>query len=92
MRCRRILAACFMTSVTLSAAAPGAIAQANCDLYGKLALSQQQQNEELKCGFTGSAWSPDLKTHKDWCASVSPDRWKVELQNRQQQLDACKSK
>jgi hypothetical protein len=51
-----------MTSVTLSAAAPGAIAQANCDLYGKLALGQQQQNEELKCGFTGSAWSPDLKT------------------------------
>jgi hypothetical protein len=92
MRCRRLLAACFVTSVTLSAAAPGAIAQANCDLYGKLALGQQQQNEELKCGFTGSAWSPDLKTHKDWCASVSPDRWKVELQNRQQQLDACKSK
>jgi hypothetical protein len=80
-----------VASVALSAA-PVALAQANCDLYGKLALGQQQQNEELKCGFTGPAWSPDLKAHKDWCASVGPDQWKVELQSRQQQLDACKSK
>ena len=92
MRWWRLLAACFVTSIALSASASRVFAQANCDLYGKLALGQQQQNEDLKCGFTGPAWSPDLKAHKDWCASVGPDEWKAELQNRQQQLDACKSK
>lgn len=67
-------------------------AQASCDVYGKLALEQQQENVELKCGFSGPAWSADLKAHVAWCATVGPDRWKAELQARKQQLDACKAK
>lgn len=69
-----------------------ASAQANCQMYGKLALEQQQQNADLKCGFTGPAWSPDLKSHLEWCATVGPDQWKAELKNRQRQLDACRAK
>lgn len=70
----------------------GANAQANCDMYGKLALLQQQENVEAKCGFAGPEWSPDLKAHVAWCASVGPDQWKAQLQMRKQQLDACKAK
>lgn len=72
--------------------ASGASAQANCEVYGKLALQQQQENAEAKCGFTGPAWSPDLKAHVTWCGSVGPDQWKAQLQTRKQQLDACKAK
>lgn len=72
--------------------ASDASAQANCDTYGKLALQQQAENVELKCGFTGPEWSPDLKAHVAWCGTVGPDQWKVQLQTRKQQLDACRAK
>lgn len=68
------------------------LAQANCDTYGKLALQQQKENEAGKCGFSGPEWSSDLKAHIAWCGGVGPDQWKVELQKRAQQLEACKSK
>jgi hypothetical protein len=67
-------------------------AEVNCDMYGKLAVQQQQENVEYKCGFAGTEWNPDLKAHVSWCATVSPDQWKVQLQKRRQQLDACKAK
>lgn len=67
-------------------------AQANCDEYGRLALKQQKENEGKKCGFTGPAWSPDLKAHVAWCQSVGPDKWKEQLQNRDKALADCKPK
>lgn len=67
-------------------------AQANCEMYGRLALKQAQENEQKKCGLKGSEWSSDLKAHVAWCASVAPDQWKVELQKREQALTACAKK
>lgn len=64
---------------------------ANCDMYGKLALQQTQENIASKCGFSGPEWSEDLKAHIAWCGSVAPDQWKAELQKRKQQLDTCKA-
>ena len=89
---RLSLAACLAAFAGVAGLASEASAQANCDTYGKLALQQQQENVELKCGFTGSAWTPDLKTHIAWCGTVGPDQWKAQLQARKQQLDACKAK
>ncbi len=66
-----------------------AAAQANCDWYAKTALKQQQDNERLKCGFTGAEWSTDLRAHTTWCAGVAPDAWKAQAQKRDQQLVAC---
>lgn len=67
-------------------------ALANCDWYAQTALKQQQQNEQLKCGFTGPAWTRDLKAHLTWCGGVSPDNMKAEAQAREQQLQACAAK
>lgn len=72
--------------------ASNASAQANCETYGRLAIQQQQENVENKCGFSGPEWSPDLKAHVSWCGSVGPDQWKAQLQKRKQQLDACRAK
>ena len=86
--------AAFTLTVGLAALA-GAVpsfAQANCDTYGKLALRQMQDNEQKKCGFKGPEWSIDLKAHMDWCATVSPEQWKVELQKREQALQQCSRK
>jgi hypothetical protein len=68
-----------------------AFGQANCDTYGKLALGQMQENEQKKCGFKGPEWNTDLKAHMNWCGTVGPDQWKVELQKREQALSACRA-
>ena len=64
-----------------------AFAQANCAMYGKLALQQQKENATKKCGFTGSRWSDDLKAHIAWCGTVGPQQWKAELQLRKKMLE-----
>lgn len=66
-----------------------AMAQANCQWYATTALKQQQENEKLKCGFKGDAWSADMKAHLGWCSSVAPDVWKAAAQKRDQELQTC---
>ena len=92
MSALRLLALGCCAALLGAGTVPQAHAQASCDVYGRLAVQQQQENAELKCGFSGTEWSPDLKAHLAWCASVGPDQWKAELQKRKQQLDACRSK
>jgi hypothetical protein len=75
--------------IFLATALPAA-AQANCDWYARTALRQQQDNEQRKCGFTGPAWSWDLKGHMTWCATANPDQWKAEAQKRERDLATCK--
>lgn len=89
---RRTSAACLMALAAAAGLATVAHGQANCETYGKLAIEQQQENIDAKCGFTGPEWSPDLKAHLAWCGSVGPDQWKAELQKRKQKLDACRAK
>jgi hypothetical protein len=86
----RTCAAVSLAALGVAGLASAASAQANCEMYGKLALQQQKENEASKCGFSGTEWSPDLKAHIAWCSSVSPDQWKAQLQKRKQQLDTCK--
>lgn len=86
---RLVGAPCAAVVFAVAVGAPQAAAQANCEMYGKLAIQQQQENEERACGLSGDAWSTDLKRHIDWCGGVAPDQWRVELQKRQQALDAC---
>ncbi len=75
---------------TLHSAA--AVAQSNCQWYASTALRQQQDNEKLRCGFTGDAWNTNLKSHLDWCGTVAPDVWKAAAQKRDQDLQGCASK
>lgn len=69
-----------------------ASAQSNCQWYGSTALKQQQQNEKLKCGFTGPEWNSDLSRHLAWCGSVPPATWKASAQKRDQMLAECSAK
>jgi hypothetical protein len=69
--------------------APAALAQGNCQWYAATALKQQQENERLKCGFSGTEWHANMKAHLAWCAGVAPDLWKKAAQKRDQDLSAC---
>jgi hypothetical protein len=82
-----------LSALLIAAAVPAAAnAQANCETYGKLALQQQKDNEANKCGFTGPDWSTDLKGHVEWCSKVGPDKWKEQIQSRNQALAGCATK
>jgi hypothetical protein len=90
MSARRSIA---LASMILAVALPvAANAQANCETYGKLALQQQKDNEANTCGFSGPGWSTDLKGHVEWCTKVGPDKWKEQIQSRNQALADCVAK
>lgn len=71
------------------ASAPSALAQANCEMYAKLAIQQQRQNESSGCKLQGADWSSDLRGHMAWCTTASPQQWQAALQRRKQALDSC---
>lgn len=84
------------TALTMIAAAASiallpslANAQSSCKWYGATALKQQQENERLKCGFTGAAWHSNVPEHLHWCASVSPAVMKESAQQRDKMLADC---
>jgi hypothetical protein len=85
-----IVSAAALLSVVL--ANSGVHAQANCEWYAKTALRQQQDNERMKCGFSGPAWSANLADHLRWCSSVAPDAWRIQAQKRDAQLAQCAKK
>lgn len=64
-------------------------AQSSCKWYAATALKQQQENERLKCGFTGAAWHSNVPEHMNWCASVSPSVMKESAQQRDKMLADC---
>lgn len=78
--------------LAVMASATAAHAQANCEMYAKLAVQQQRQNETSKCNLAGADWSSDVSGHMTWCTSASPQQWQAALQRRKQALDKCGSK
>lgn len=64
-------------------------AQSSCKWYGATALKQQQENERLKCGFTGAEWHSNVPEHMQWCASVAPAVMKDSAQQRDKMLADC---
>ena len=86
--CAVLSMAALLGAVTLVPVAP-AQQLANCEVYGKKALEQQKTNAYRKCGFTGPAWSGDLKAHIAWCRDVHPQDWLKQMQLREQMLAKC---
>ncbi len=83
MRIMSAVAVAVAGGLALTLFAPrSADAQVGCDWYANTAVEQQQKNERNKCGFTGPAWSADKAAHLKWCATVPPDQWKKQAQER----------
>ncbi|MEZ5849820.1 MAG: hypothetical protein R3D68_04100 [Hyphomicrobiaceae bacterium] len=89
---RRPIVAFIMAAGLAGLASGHAAAQANCESYAKIALKQQQDNQQFKCGFKGDGWSADLRAHSGWCAGVSPDVWKKAIQERHKDLEVCRKR
>ncbi len=44
-----------------------------CAQYASVAVDQQKDNLQRRCGFTGGRWSDNFFGHFGWCLSVGPD-------------------
>jgi len=48
--------------------------EVRCDQYAKTAISQNRENMEKACGFTGPAWNDNYNNHYDWCVRVQKEQ------------------
>ena len=60
-----------------------------CAIYSKTAVAQNEQNKSHGCGFTGSRWSSDEKSHTSWCIGVSQSVADRETAARVEELLKC---
>jgi hypothetical protein len=72
---------------------PGATAeQLNCQAYAAVAIAQQEQNIQMKCGFTGGRWSDDFNGHFKWCQTATMAKLTAEDKARKGALAQCAKK
>ncbi|MEA2930521.1 MAG: hypothetical protein QOG38_2949 [Hyphomicrobiales bacterium] len=60
-----------------------------CTVYGIQAVAFARDNAKEACGFTGFRWTTDLKSHIDWCMSVTPEERTKEVIERTAEIMAC---
>lgn len=60
-----------------------------CRAYAETAVSQQRDNLERQCGFTGGAWSLNGNGHYQWCLGASAAESERETLLRQKGLRSC---
>ena len=60
-----------------------------CKNYSKTAVSQNQQNKQKGCGFSGPEWSSDYNTHFKWCMNVNDSARDKEQDAREADLSKC---
>lgn len=64
----------------------------NCGAYAALAVAQQEQNIQMKCGFAGGRWSGDLNGHFTWCQTSTMAKLTTEDKARKAALAKCAKK
>jgi hypothetical protein len=65
-------------------------AAAFCDRYTRQAQSQQQDNVQLGCGYTGGRWQPHYENHYNWCMRANAIAVNNEIKARASQLQTCR--
>lgn len=63
-----------------------------CARYARMAVTQNQQNIQRRCGYTGPVWQSDYGNHYRWCLTVSAATANAEEQRRVNGLNRCRQK
>jgi hypothetical protein len=82
-------AAIFILSAPAGASAKE---QLNCQAYAAVAVTQHEQNVQMKCGFSGGRWSGDFNAHFTWCQGATMAKLTAEDAARKQALAQCAKK
>lgn len=62
-----------------------------CRAYADRAVSAEETNQELECGFTGAAWHQRRNSHYHWCLNTPQARVREETRMRRERLEQCRS-
>ena len=60
--------------------------EVRCDQYANTAISQNRENMERACGFTGPAWNDNYSDHYNWCVRVPKEQADAGTQMRSDDL------
>jgi hypothetical protein len=60
-----------------------------CDIYGRIAVTQNELNLKHSCGFSGARWMSDYDFHFNWCVATSDNAPDSETAERQKLLNRC---
>jgi hypothetical protein len=61
----------------------------SCRDFSTRAVAQAGENLRLRCGYTGERWSPDRRTHFNWCMSATANERLREQNFRINKLAEC---
>jgi plastocyanin len=61
-----------------------------CEGYAAVSIEQNEENIRNGCGFSGEFWHSDERKHQMWCQSVTPDKVRAELRDREEKLRHCR--
>ena len=64
-------------------------AQGLCEVYSKIAIAQNDANQEFQCGLTGPRWNAGYQYHFQWCMTVKPEERATERFARNSALRTC---
>ena len=57
-----------------------------CEIYGNIAVAQNEQNKSQGCWLTGKEWSSDKQYHINWCVDEPASKAEKETATRVKQL------
>jgi hypothetical protein len=60
-----------------------------CDIYGRIAVAQNDLNVKHNCRGTGQRWVSDYDLHFNWCVASSGNGADSETAERQKLLNQC---
>jgi hypothetical protein len=60
-----------------------------CEPYAKTAVSQNEENIRLGCGYSGIKWHSDYERHLQWCQTVSQSEADAAVEERARALKQC---
>ncbi len=63
-----------------------------CDGYAKSAVAHQQQNIQLRCGYTGGRWQSNYNNHYNWCMRSNSTAVNYETNARVLALNNCRNR
>ncbi len=63
-----------------------------CARYARTAVTQNKQNIQRRCGYTGPVWQSDYGNHYRWCLMVNAATAKAGEQQRVDALNRCRRK
>ncbi|NOX81786.1 MAG: hypothetical protein GXP06_02120, partial [Alphaproteobacteria bacterium] len=69
--------------------APVSAEELNCSAYATKAVAQNQQNQDMGCGFEGGAWLSDFDAHFNWCRTTNMAGLTTEDNARAAALKSC---